>query len=81
MTRLLKAGCVALAILVLASACGGDDETLYKWDCACTDACAATQAEAEKRTHCATVNVSICHSTGDTCVCPGGAKSCDIRLP
>ena len=69
-----------MAILVLASACGDDDETLYKWSCACTDACAATQAEAEKQTRCATVNVAKCENTGDTCSCPGGAKVCDIKL-
>lgn len=71
---------MAVAILVLASACGDDDETLYKWSCACTDACAATQAEAEKQTRCATVNVAKCENTGDTCSCPGGAKVCDIKL-
>jgi hypothetical protein len=63
---------------IAALGCGSDDKppTLYKWSCNCSNACAATQAEAFTAADCATH--SYCNPTGDTCVCPGGAHTCSL---
>jgi hypothetical protein len=77
MRRLLTVGLLALAMGVLASGCGSEDddkETLYKWSCGCGRACAETESLASSITGCG----QTCTPTGDTCVCPGGANVCEI---
>ena len=76
--RIVGSGVVMAALGLLAGACGSDDDKMYKWSCSCGNACAATQAEAVKVAVCGSGDIAVCMATGDSCVCPGGAKSCAI---
>jgi len=73
--------CVSAAVATAALGCNvtsdGDDEpVLYKWSCNCGGACAETEQVAFSAAQCAIQ--AWCEPTGETCVCPGGASSCEL---
>jgi hypothetical protein len=77
--RVLTVGLLVMGVGVFTSGCGSDDDddkpTLYKWSCGCGYACSETESEAAIISGCGDPS---CTPTGDTCVCPGGANTCDI---
>ena len=78
-------GLFLVVVAALSSACSSsDDDKLLKWECDCNyDVCAATEEAAmHEAGSCSASSSSYqsCVPTGDTCVCPGGASVCEIRV-